>query len=123
MKKNSKLPKVFVKSSKVHGLGLFAAEKIAWGKRIIDYAGEVISNKEEKRRSRFYHRIGVTYVFGLDDERSIDGMVGGNESRFINHEKANPTCVPIRLDGKIWIFSYVDIAAGEELTFDYGFDV
>lgn len=114
--------KLIVKKSKISGLGLFAGENIGWGEKIIEYTGERISNKEATRRLRFYGTIGVTYVFELDKNYSVDGLVGGNESRLINHSSKNPNCTAIRANGKIFIFAYDDIKKGEELTFDYGFD-
>jgi SET domain-containing protein len=114
--------KLIIKRSKISGLGLFAGESIGWGKRVIEYTGEKISNKEAARRLRFNATIGVTYIFELDKKYSIDGLVGGNEARFINHSSKNPNCTAIRTNGKIFIVSYDDIKKGAELTFDYGFD-
>lgn len=114
--------KLIVKKSKISGLGLFAGEHIGWGKKIIEYTGEKISNKEANRRLRFNRTIGITYIFELDKKYSIDGLVGGNESRLINHSSKNPNCTAIRANGKIFIVSYDDIKKGDELTFDYGFN-
>ena len=44
------LPKIVRKRSKLHGWGVFAAEPINKNKIIIDYAGELISNKESDAR-------------------------------------------------------------------------
>lgn len=121
MKKKPRKTNVVVATSKVHGLGLFMTEDIGWGERIIEYTGERIKEKEGTRRSKFYHKIGVNYLFSLNDTYDIDGLVGGNESRFINHSKKF-NCIPIRTDGKIYFHAYDDIKAGEELLFDYGDD-
>lgn len=40
-----------VRKSPIHGQGLFAAEDIPWGKKIKEYRGKVISDKEAKKRS------------------------------------------------------------------------
>jgi SET domain-containing protein len=114
--------KLIVRKSKISGLGLFAGENIGWGKKIIEYTGEKISNKEAARRLRFNATIGVTYIFELDKKYSVDGLVGGNESRLINHSSKNPNCTATRTKRKIFIVSYDDIKKGDELTFDYGFD-
>jgi hypothetical protein len=114
--------KLIIKKSRINGLGLFAGEHIGWGKRIIEYTGEKISNKEASRRLRFNATTGVTYIFELDKKYSVDGLVGGNEARFINHSSKDPNCTAIRTHGKIFIVSYDDIKKGAELTFDYGFD-
>lgn len=109
-----------IKKSKISGLGLFAADDIGWGQRIIEYVGQKISVREGNRREKFYDKIGANYLFSLNDKYDIDGLVGGNESRFINHSSKNFNCVPIRENGKIYLYSYKDIGKGEELLFDYG---
>jgi SET domain-containing protein len=40
------LPRIVRKRSKLHGFGVFAAEPINKNTRIIDYAGELIRNKD-----------------------------------------------------------------------------
>ena len=39
MSNESRVPKVVVKKSGIHGNGLFAAEEIPWGTKIIEYKG------------------------------------------------------------------------------------
>jgi uncharacterized protein len=113
--------KLEIKKSKLHGLGLFAGEDIPWGKFVIEYTGQKITFAESNRREKFYNRLRQTYVFEYDDKYDIDGFVGGNESRFINHSKTPNLCV-IRERGKILFYSHRNIKKGEELTFDYGFE-
>jgi len=122
MKNKEVKQQVEVKKSKISGLGLFATKDIPWGMKIIEYTGEKISNKEYERRTKFYDKIGVNYLFDLDEKTTIDGLVGGNESRFINCSKENPNLCVIREKGKILFYSYGDIKKGDELTFDYGND-
>ena len=111
-----------VRPSKVSGLGLFALEDVSWGTRLIEYTGERISNKESNRREKFYDSIGVTYLFEVDDKWTIDGLVKGNISRFINHSNVKPNVCAIKDKGRIYFHAYTDIAKGDELLFDYGFD-
>jgi SET domain-containing protein len=73
------------------------------------------------RRERFYNSIGYLCMLELDENNYIDGTVGGNESRFIN-SSASPNVGAVRESGAIVFYSLNDIARGEELTFDYGFD-
>lgn len=110
-----------IKPSKIHGLGLFAAEDIPWGKRVIVYAGERIGEREYQRRERFYNSIGYTRMFSLDEDTTIDALVGGNMSSFINHS-TKPNLGVLREDGEIYFYSLTNIAKGTELTFDYEFD-
>src|SRR5437016_1534451 len=122
MAKVSKFPRLFVARSKIHGLGLFAGEAIEWGKRVIEYRGEPLSLKETKRRQRFYDSIGFTCLIQFADGLAVDGIAGGNESRFINHSK-KPNLGAIREDKwHVVFYSLDDIAKGEELTFNYGFN-
>jgi SET domain-containing protein len=115
-------PRLFVARSKIQGLGLFAGEDIEWGRRIIEYQGEPLSKKEVKRRQKFYDSIGFTCLMQFGDGQGIDGVVGGNESRFINHS-TEPNVGALReSEWRILFYSLDDIAQGDELTFNYGFD-
>ena len=115
-------PRLFVARSKIHGLGLFAGEDIEWGRRIIEYVGQPLSLKEVKRRQKFYDSIGFTCLIQFSDGRGIDGISGSNEARFINHSP-QPNVAALREDKwRVVFYSLDDIAKGEELTFNYGFD-
>jgi SET domain-containing protein len=113
--------KLDIKPSKIHGFGLFAAEPIPWGKRIIEYTGERVRGREFMRREKFYNSIGYTRMFVLDDKTTIDALIDGNASVFINHS-SKPNCGVLREKGRIFFYSLNDIKKGEELTFDYGYE-
>ncbi len=119
---NRKPAKVQIRKSRIHGLGLFACENIARGRFVIEYAGEKLTNKEASRRERFYEKIGYTRLFVLDEKYTLDGLVGGNESSFINHNHKNPNLIVYWEEGKILFYARRAIRKGGELTFDYGFD-
>ena len=122
MRKPSDTPRLHVAHSKIHGLGLFAGEDIDWGRRVIEYRGERLSSREAKRRQRFYDSIGFTCLIQFGDGFGIDGISGGNESRFINHSE-KPNLGAIReAKWRIVFYSLDDISQGDELTFNYGFD-
>ncbi|WP_082102459.1 SET domain-containing protein [Robbsia andropogonis] len=112
--------RIAVKRSGIHGKGVFALAALSKGERIFEYEGERISWKEALRRhphdpSQPHH----TFYFALDDGRVIDGLVGGNSARWINHSCA-PNCEAEEIDGRVFIHAGRDIAAGEELYYDYG---
>lgn len=111
-----------VRPSGIQGLGVFACGPIAPGTRIIEYTGEVISEEEGDRR---YDDRGMarhqTFLFALSDGRCIDGALGDNVARFINHS-CDPNCETVEIDGTIWIEAIRPIAAGEELTYDYAYE-
>ena len=109
---------LWLAGSLIHGRGLFAARQIAAGTRVIEYVGERISKTESLRRCEGNN----VYIFALDDEFDVDGDVPGNPARFINHSCA-PNCEAELDDGRIWIVARRDIREGEEITFNYGYDL
>jgi SET domain-containing protein len=100
---------------------VYATESIPKNKRIIDYAGEKISNQESLKRERRYIKDGHIWCFKLTNRTVIDAGVGGNVARFINHS-CRPNCYIDIRDGVIWIRASRAIRKGEELTYDYHTD-
>ena len=90
-------------------------------KRIIDYAGEKISNQESLKRELRYIRRGHIWCFKLTNRTVIDAGVGGNIARFINHS-CQPNCYIHIKDGIIWIRASRTIRKGEELSYHYNTD-
>lgn len=120
MAKAVSLPKIERKKSKLHGFGVFALETINKNKRIIDYAGELISNKQSENREDKYLSKGCIWVFRVNRNWSRDANVGGNIARFINHS-CTPNCW-IEVDAKtktIWVRAAKKITKGQELVYDY----
>ena len=112
------LPRIRRKRSRLHGWGVFAVEPINKNKRIIDYAGELISNKQSVNREDRYLRKGCIWVFRVNRNWSRDANVAGNVARFINHS-CSPNCWVEVVDKTIWIRAARTIRPGEELTYDY----
>ena len=111
-------PKIERKKSRLHGHGIFALETINKNKRIIDYAGELISNRESELREEKYLERGCIWVFRVNRNWSRDAAVGGNVARFINHS-CKPNCY-VQVQGRtIWVRAAKNIRKGEELTYDY----
>ena len=114
-------------ASSVHGSGLYATQPIPKGTRIIEYVGERITKAETARRE--VERInkqaegddGCVYVFEINQRYDIDGHVSWNTARLINHS-CEPNCETENVRGHIWISAIRNIEAGEELSYDYGFD-
>ena len=118
------VPRPFsVRTSTIQGKGAFAWRWIPAGTRIIEYTGERITEDESDSRydddSMERHH---TFLFSVDDEIVIDAGVGGNEARFINHS-CDPNCEAIDEGGRIFIEAIRDIAPGEELFYDYGYEL
>lgn len=119
--------KVRLARSGVHGYGLFARDFLPRGERVIEYVGESITKGEAWRREQ--QRLarlaaggdGCVYIFDLNRRRDIDGAVPWNLARRINHS-CGPNCEIQIIRGHIWVVALRDIAPGEELSYDYGFD-
>jgi len=105
-------------NSAIHGTGGYARRDITSGTRVIEYVGEKITKAESLRRCEQDNQ----YIFTLDDEFDLDGNVPWNPARFINHSCA-PNCEAELDEGRVWVLALRDIKAGEELTFNYGYDL
>ena len=111
-----------VRTSRIHGRGVYATRAIKSGERIVEYKGERISWKEADRRPPSDpDDPNHTFLFALDDgKRVIDAAVGGNSARWINHS-CDPNCETEESeDGRVFIQAMRDIRRGEELFYDYG---
>ena len=108
---------VRVQASPIHGTGAFAKGPLARGTRIIQYKGQRFPKSELAAQAEGGGR-QLTYVLNLDAEHAIDGAVGGNEARFVNHSCA-PNCEIYIFDGVPWLYAMQDLPEGAELTFDY----
>lgn len=104
--------------SPIAGWGIFATRGIPKNTRIIDYAGEKISNRESVRREARYLERGRIWCFKLNSRWVRDAAVGGNLARFINHA-CKPNCYTRIIGDTIWICAARKIRKGEELTYDY----
>jgi SET domain-containing protein len=104
--------------SSIHRWGVYAAELIPAGRKVIEYTGERISRRETKRRSELSK---FTYLFTLDPYWTIDGAAGGSGAEYVNHS-CEPNLVSRIVRGHILYVALRDIQPGEELTIDYRFD-
>ena len=109
---------VLFKCSPIHGTGGFAKTAIRKGTRILEYLGEKITKSESLSRCEQNN----AYIFTLNDQQDLDGNVPWNPARFINHSCA-PNCEAEKDDDRIWVIAIRDIQAGEEITFNYGYDL
>jgi len=113
--------------SAIHRYGLFAARDIPKGTLVIEYVGHRLTKTQGWKRAISWQEKaqdtgkGAVYVFELNKRYDIDGNVPWNPARLINHS-CQPNCDPEIRRGHIWIVALRDITAGEELTYDYGYD-
>ncbi len=117
-----------LRESSIHNSGMFAAADIETGDRIIQYIGEKIPKKESTRRAIEWEEKarkkgeGLVYIFDLNKRYDLDGNVPNNPAKYVNHS-CDPNCEAVNYDGEIWIVAMRDIKEGEELGFDYGYDI
>ena len=115
----SAAPRLEVRNSALHGLGVFALERIPRGTRILEYLGERVSHREADRRYDGKDpRDNHTFLFIVDTRTVIDAGIDGNEARFVNHA-CNPNCESVIERRRVFIDALRDIEPGEELTYDY----
>ncbi|XP_062574314.1 histone-lysine N-methyltransferase SUV39H2-like [Saccostrea cucullata] len=131
VQKGRKFKVCLFRTANGRGWGVKTLQKIKEGSFVIEYVGEVITDKEAERRGKQYDAVGRTYLFDLDYNPgdcpfTVDAGYYGNVSHFINH-----SCDPNLEVFAVWIntldprlprialFSKRDIEKGEELTFDY----
>lgn len=117
-----------VDQSPIHQRGLFAIADIEEGTDIIQYVGEKITKEESTRRALEWEEKaretgeGLVYIFELDDDWDLDGRLGDNPARYMNHS-CDGNCEAVNGDGEIWIVARKPIKKGEELVYDYGYDM
>ncbi|KAK9285293.1 hypothetical protein L1049_024484 [Liquidambar formosana] len=125
------------------GWAVRAGEPILRGTFICEYIGEVLDELEANKRRNRYGREGLSYFYKIDAHindmgRLIEGQVPyvidatkyGNISRFINH-----SCLPNLVNHQVLVesmdcqlahigfYTSRDIALGEELTYDYRYEL
>ena len=94
------------------GLGLYAEQPIKKWQKIIEYIGERISAAEADKR-------GGKYLFEVNSRITIDGTARYNTARYINHS-CWANAEPRENRARIFAYATKNIAADEEITYDYG---
>lgn len=107
---------VEVGKSAIDGRGIFARRRIGARRKIGELQGELISQREARRRARALKRIAIVE---LDDGTAIDASVGGNELAYINHSCSGNVRMKV-FWARVAFYARRDIRKGEELTCDYG---
>ncbi|XP_034240792.1 microtubule-associated protein futsch isoform X2 [Thrips palmi] len=119
------------------GLDKFMTKEKGWGVRtklpiktgefILEYVGEVVSDREFKERmATIYTEDTHHYCLHLDGGLVIDGHRMGGDGRFVNHS-CEPNCEMQKwsVNGlfRMALFALRDIEANEELGYDYNFSL
>lgn len=109
------------------GWGVRSNALIKKGTYILEYVGEVVSEREFKERmATLYINDIHHYCLHLEGGLFIDGHRMGSDCRFVNHS-CEPNCEMQKwsVNGypRMALFASRDIKTGEELTYDYNFSL
>lgn len=120
-------PAIAIKTSKIHGKGIFAEEIISPDQIIGEYVGEMISKSLSDEREQRYkcHGMESIYMFGVSKNFVLDATKFGSNLRFMNHS-CQPNCyAEIKVFNssirRVFFAAERLIRPGEELTIDYQF--
>ena len=104
---------LIVRSSAIHAAGCYTTRSIRKGRRVCEYDGPRMPKKVADLR--YADRV-VTYLFGYgEDNMVIDGF---GAAMFMNH-CCEPNCETLEEDDRIFVVALRNIAAGEELVYEY----
>jgi uncharacterized protein len=104
---------LIIRSSAIHAAGCYTTTPIRKGARVAEYDGRRLSKEEA---DACYQDSLVTYLFGLGDGSVV--IDGHCMAMFINHS-CDANCETSEVRGRVWIKAIRNIAAGEEITYDY----
>lgn len=113
--------------TKQKGWGVQTKLPIKKGTYILEYVGEVVTEREFKERMATLYTSDIHhYCLHLDGGLVIDGHRMGSDCRFVNHSCA-PNCEMQKWSvnglSRMALFAMQDIEPGEELTYDYNFSL
>jgi uncharacterized protein len=104
---------LIIRSSAIHAAGCYTTTPVRKGERVAEYFGPHLAKDEA---DTIYDGVAITYLFGLGDGSVV--IDGHCMAMFINHS-CEPNCETEEIDGRIWITAIRNIAAGDEITYDY----
>jgi len=104
---------LIIRSSTIHAAGCYTTAPIRKGERVVEYTGPRL---DKDTADELYADRPITYLFGIGDGTQV--IDGHGTAMFINHS-CDANCETEEADGRVWIMAIRDIAAGEELCYDY----
>lgn len=103
-------------------------ETIPQNEMVIEYVGDVVRQSVADHREKMYEKAGIgsSYLFRIDEDTIVDATYRGSVARFINHS-CDPNCyaqvIMVKSEPKIVIYSLREIFPGEEILYDYKFEI
>ena len=113
MPRHATSPRLLIRSSTIHAAGCYTLDRIPKGRRIIEYDGARISKEVA---DDLYADRPVTYLFSFGTRGEV--IDGFGTAMFLNHS-CDPNCETDEDRGGIFIRAIRNIAAGEELVYEY----
>ena len=119
---------VEVRDAGAKGMGAFASEALKAGAYVGSYEG--LLTTLEATRQRYAHLteaeqefVPKEYVFELDAQYCIDARNSTHFTRYLNHAEYGNLEVQVDAEAqRVDFFAACDVAADEELLFDYGYE-
>jgi SET domain-containing protein len=102
--------------SSIQGRGLFALADVAARRKLGELCGELITQREARRRARGARSI---MIVEFEDGTALDASSLGGPFGYVNHS-CEPNAYMRRYRGHVEFYSLRQIKTGEELTCDYG---
>jgi uncharacterized protein len=102
-----------IRPSRIHAAGVFTTAPIRKGSRVVEYIGPRLSPEEA---NELYDGASRTYLYGLEDGKTV--IDGEGIGAYLNHS-CEPNCEVDEIKKRVWILAVRNIAAGEELLWDY----
>lgn len=97
----------------LNGLGLFADEDIKKGEMIIEYIGNILTDKETDKIP------DSRYIFSVSKNYNIDGTPRWNLARYCNHSCDGNAESDVKKK-RVFIKAIKNIKKGDEIVYDYG---
>ena len=102
--------------SPIQGRGLFALSDLPARRKLGELGGELITVREARRRAR---GTSTVMIVEFGDGMALDATSAGTDFKYVNHS-CEPNAYMRICRRRVEFYSLRPIAAGEELTCDYG---
>jgi len=100
--------------SSIHGTGLLARARHARGDTLCHFTGPIVDRPPASDDA------GRVFALELGPGQWIDGSGPANLARHANHS-CDPSAEAVLAGDQVALVALRDLAAGDEITFDYGF--